>query len=111
MLAQRDDYRPEAVATMLEILKERNVPQDAIDTQLAMLEVELKAHAQIADDPLSPKMKWLLIAVPVLGLIAGRFLSAMLSSQGKEQKRADVLKYTILGFLIWTLIIACLQSL
>ena len=69
MLANRTDFRLEAIAAMEEILQERNLPANEIQSMLSDAEQAKQAQAQLAEEPMPLGLKMTLLVFPVIGFI------------------------------------------
>ncbi|MEY3442957.1 MAG: hypothetical protein RLZZ519_1238 [Bacteroidota bacterium] len=109
MLANRTDYRPEAIEAMEEILRERNLPSNEIESMLTEAEEAKQAQAQLADEPMPVGLKLILFFFPVIGFIGAAVVSLYLKEKGYHQKAADSVLWTILGLLFWGSLLSILS--
>jgi hypothetical protein len=109
MLANRTDYRPEAIAAMEEILQERNLPANEIESMLSDAEQAKQAQAQLAEEPMPLGLKMTLLVFPVIGFIGAAVVSLYLKEKGYHQKAADTVLWTVLGLLFWGSLVSILS--
>ncbi|MBK9450327.1 MAG: hypothetical protein IPN95_13130 [Bacteroidetes bacterium] len=109
MLANRTDYRPEAIAAMEEILQERNLPANEIQSMLSDAEQAKQAQAQLAEEPMPLGLKMTLLVFPVIGFIGAAVVSLYLKEKGYHQKAADTVLWTVLGLLFWGSLVSILS--
>lgn len=109
MLANRTDYRPEAIAAMEEILRERNLPANEIESMLSDAEQAKQAQAQLAEEPMPLGLKMTLLVFPVIGFIGAAVVSLYLKEKGYHQKAADTVLWTVLGLLFWGSLVSILS--
>ena len=109
MLANRTDYRLEAIAAMEEILRERNLPANEIQSMLSDAEQAKQAQAQLAEEPMPLGLKMTLLVFPVIGFIGAAVVSLYLKEKGYHQKAADTVLWTVLGLLFWGSLVSILS--
>jgi hypothetical protein len=101
MWANRQDYLPDAIAAIDEILQERNL--DATHLAKAVAEVELgkAAENKLAAEPMPNWVKLLLACFPVIGILGAAVIAMLLKEKGYHQKAAEVVIWTVFGQLGW----------
>ena len=109
MLANRTDFRLEAIAAMEEILRERNLPANEIESMLSDAEQAKQAQAQLAEEPMPLGLKMTLLVFPVIGFIGAAVVSLYLKEKGYHQKAADTVLWTVLGLLFWGSLVSILS--
>ncbi len=109
MLANRTDFRLEAIAAMEEILQERNLPANEIQSMLSDAEQAKQAQAQLAEEPMPLGLKMTLLVFPVIGFIGAAVVSLYLKEKGYHQKAADTVLWTVLGLLFWGSLVSILS--
>ena len=102
MLANRTDFRLEAIAAMEEILQERNLPANEIQSMLSDAEQAKQAQAQLAEEPMPLGLKMTLLVFPVIHWCGSReslFEGKGIPPKGCRYRSMDGIGVTLLGFI------------
>ena len=101
VLGNREDYTEEAITMVEALIEERGIDEQVIQHSLEKIEQIKREQEVISNEPLSLRIKILLIIFPFIGFLGVSILQTYFHEKGFEQKKADVPKYIMIGVVVW----------
>lgn len=105
ILRYRRDYTRKAIKAIQELVQERAIDQEELDQILDELNEEAQKNAELEEESLSYWEKLLLVCVPILGFVLYLIFRLKNRRIKYTKKIAQSLTYSLLGTIIFAVIL------
>lgn len=105
ILRYRTDYTRKAVAVIQEVVNQREISQEELDQILDELNEEQSAKLALAEETLTYWEKLLMVCVPILGFVLYLVFTFRNRKIKYTKKIAKSLTYSLLGTIIFTVLL------